>query len=43
MKKSAAPALILIFLILAVGIFVVFRIKTCYNIMGNIGKVFYKR
>ena len=25
MKKSAAPALILIFLILAVGIFVVFR------------------
>ena len=27
MKKSAAPALILIFLILAVGIFVVFRIS----------------
>ncbi len=27
MKKSAAPALILVFLILAVGIFVVFRIS----------------
>ena len=27
MKKSAAPALILIFLVLAVGIFVVFRIS----------------